>query len=183
MWSRLSRDADRARASLGAVEAFSWVDPKGERPPGAAFAGADGVVHLLGEPIAQRWSDEAKAEIRDSRLLPTHNLVDGLATLGDRPPVLVSQSATGWYGPRGDERLDESEPAGDDFLATVTRGWEHEARRAESIAHSSGDDANRGCADGVRRRAREMLPRPSSASAARLRAVTSTCLDRARGSA
>ena len=91
----LSRDADRARASLGAVEAFSWVDPKGERPPGAAFAGADGVVHLLGEPIAQRWSDEAKAEIRDSRLLPTHNLVNGLATLGDRPPVLVSQSATG----------------------------------------------------------------------------------------
>jgi uncharacterized protein len=125
----LSRDP--AGAGLG-VETLEWRDPKGERPPAEALRGRDAVVHLLGETIAQRWSDGARREIRDSRVLSTRNLVAALADLpeADRPETLVSQSAAGWYGPRGDERLGEEEPAGSDWLAGVVRDWEAEAREA-----------------------------------------------------
>jgi uncharacterized protein (TIGR01777 family) len=125
----LSRDP--SRADLG-VETLEWRDPKGDNPPAEALRGRDVVVNLLGETVAQRWSDQARREIRDSRVLSTRNLVAALAELpdGERPGVLVSQSATGWYGPRGDERLDETEPAGSDFLAQVVRDWETEARKA-----------------------------------------------------
>jgi uncharacterized protein (TIGR01777 family) len=131
----LSRNADRASAALG-VPAETWADPKAERPPLDALRGRDGVVHLLGEVIAQRWTDEVKREIRESRVLSTRNLVDGLGELesGERPRVLVSGSGAGWYGHRGDERLDESAPGpGDDFLAQLSADWEAEARRAEAL--------------------------------------------------
>jgi uncharacterized protein len=128
----LTRDPARARERLGpAVDARQWADPKDVPAPADVLAGCDAVVNLLGEPIAQRWSDAAKREIRDSRVLGTRNLVEGLRGADPRPGVLVSQSASGWYGARGDEPLDETEPAGDDFLATVVRDWEAEARRAE----------------------------------------------------
>ena len=128
----LSRDP--AQAGLG-VETLGWPDPKRELPPAGAFHGRDSVVHLLGETLAQRWSDEAKREIRESRVLSTRNLVAALAGLpeSDRPRTLISQSASGWYGPRGDERLDEDQPAGDDFLAGVVRDWEEEASKAEGM--------------------------------------------------
>jgi uncharacterized protein (TIGR01777 family) len=132
----LSRSTERAnRAFGGRVEAHEWRDPKREQPPAAAFAGRDGVVHLLGEPVAQRWTDSARREIRDSRVLATRNLVATLAAVpdSDRPSVLVSQSASGWYGPRGDEPVDEAEPAADDFLAQVCVEWEREASAAESL--------------------------------------------------
>jgi uncharacterized protein (TIGR01777 family) len=129
----LSRDANRARAALGEVEAFEWKDPKGEPPPVDALEGQDGVVHLLGEPVAQRWSQSAKEEIRDSRVLSTRNLVAALADADGRPGVLVSQSATGWYGARGDEPVDESTQAADDYLARVVVEWESEARQAEDL--------------------------------------------------
>src|SRR3954449_2627301 len=113
----LSRSPDRARSVLGSeVEAVEWGDPKGSPAPAAAFADVEGVVHLLGEPVAQRWSSGAKQEIRDSRVLGTRNLVAGLREAGPRLRVLVSQSATGWYGARGSEPVDESSPAADDFL-------------------------------------------------------------------
>ena len=130
----LSRNAEQAQRELGTEAAF-WADPKAVPPPLAALRGRDAVVHLLGEQIAQRWSDEAKREIRDSRILSTRNLVSALAELpeAERPRVLVSQSGAGWYGHRGDERLDESAPAGDDFLAQLTADWEREARRAEEL--------------------------------------------------
>jgi uncharacterized protein (TIGR01777 family) len=117
------------------VETLGWPDPKRELPPAGAFHGRDAVVHLLGETLAQRWSDAAKREIRDSRVLATRNLVAALATLPDeaRPRTLVSQSAAGWYGPRGSERIDEDQPAGDDFLAGVVRDWEAEARKAPGV--------------------------------------------------
>jgi uncharacterized protein (TIGR01777 family) len=85
--------------------------------------------------VAQRWSDAAKREIRDSRVLSARNLVAGLRELpaGERPKVLVSQSASGYYGPRGEEPVDESEPNADDFLAGVTRDWEEGAREAEEL--------------------------------------------------
>jgi uncharacterized protein len=129
----LSRNADRASATLG-VPAETWADPKAQQPPLDALRGRDAVVHLLGEVIAQRWSDEVKREIRESRVLSTRNLVDALGELDERPRVLVSGSGAGWYGQRGDERLDESasEP-GDDFLAQLSVDWEAEARRAEAL--------------------------------------------------
>jgi uncharacterized protein len=130
----LSRDTSRASAALG-VEAQEWKDPKGERPPLESLRGRHAVVNLLGETIAQRWSDDVKREIRDSRVLATRNLVETLAELadGERPKVLVSQSATGWYGAHGDERLDESAPAGGDLLAQVTAEWEAEAVKARGL--------------------------------------------------
>ena len=130
----LSRDARRARATLGRVEATEWGDPTGEPAPSAALSGCDAVVHLLGEPVAQRWSADARRAIRDSRVLGTRNLVEGLKGAEPRPAVLVSQSATGWYGPRGDERVDESAPPADrDFLADVVVAWEREARAAAGL--------------------------------------------------
>jgi uncharacterized protein len=117
------------------VETLGWPDPKRERPPAGAFHGRDAVVNLLGETVAKRWSDEAKREIRDSRVQSTRNLVAALAALpeGERPRTLVSQSASGWYGPRGSERLAEDEPGGRDFLAGVVRDWEAEARKAPAM--------------------------------------------------
>ena len=113
----------------------NWKDPKGAPPPAETVRGRDAVVHLLGEQIAQRWTDEAKREIRDSRVLSTRNLVAALRELPEpeRPGVLISQSGAGFYGHRADERLDESGSAGDDFLARVTADWEAEARKAEEL--------------------------------------------------
>jgi uncharacterized protein (TIGR01777 family) len=129
----LSREAERGRQALGdQVEVHTWPAPTAAPPPSEALAGADGVIHLLGETVAQRWSDEAKRAIRESRELGTRMLVDGLLGLeaAQRPGVLVSQSATGYYGPRGDEALDEQAHAGADFLAGVVSTWEAEALRA-----------------------------------------------------
>jgi uncharacterized protein (TIGR01777 family) len=129
----LSRDRARARERLGDVDAHEWADPKSEPAPAGALEGRDAVVHLLGEPIAQRWSSAAKREIDESRRLGTRNLVEGLRATEARPSVLVSQSAVGYYGPRGDEPLDEDAPPGSDFLARVVVAWEDEARKAEEL--------------------------------------------------
>jgi uncharacterized protein len=129
----LTRDAERGREALGGdVELHAWPDPKHAPPPTTALERADAVLNLLGEPIAQRWSDDAKREIRDSRVLGTRSLVATIAGLPEdrRPRALVSQSATGYYGPRGDDPVRESDPAGDDFLARVTVDWEREAGEA-----------------------------------------------------
>ncbi len=132
----LSRDERRARARLGdGVEVAGWSDPARSRPPAAALAGADAVVHLLGEPVAQRWTPQAKAQIRVSRVQSTRHLVEALRDLPDdeRPATLVSQSAVGVYGARDDRELGEDAPLGDDFLAQVVRDWEAEAQAAEPL--------------------------------------------------
>lgn len=131
----LSRDATRARQRLGAgVETVAWPDPSSAPPPSERLEACDGVLHLAGEPLDQRWTDEAKRRIRDSRVAGTRNLVEALGRLDARPRVLVSQSGSGFYGARGDEPVDESEPPGrDDFVADVVAGWEREARRAEAL--------------------------------------------------
>ena len=129
----LSRDADRAREALG-VDARTWADPASEPAPAEALAGCEGVVHLLGEPVAQRWTEEAKRRIRESRVAGTRNLVEGLRAAEPRPRVLVSQSAAGYYGPRGAEPVDEgAPPASGDFLAEVVVDWEAEASKAEDL--------------------------------------------------
>ncbi|HLY49431.1 MAG TPA: TIGR01777 family oxidoreductase [Solirubrobacteraceae bacterium] len=133
----LSRNRSRARQALGGeVEVHAWVDPARETPPVEALAGADAVIHLLGEPVAQRWSQAAKARIRDSRVFSTRMLVAALGELPEpeRPTTLVSQSGTGFYGPRDDRQLDESAPPGSDFLAQVVRQWESEAAAARDLA-------------------------------------------------
>jgi hypothetical protein len=132
----LSRNPQAAAASLPeAVQWHAWTEPLATPPPTEALAGAGAVIHLLGEPVSQRWSDQAKKNIRDSRVLSTRNVVAALRELSDeqRPGVLVSQSATGYYGPRGSEQLDEHASAGNDFLAGVVGAWEHEALAAASI--------------------------------------------------
>ena len=127
----LSRNPDRASRALG-VEAVAW-DPMTEPAPSAAINGRDGIVHLAGEPVAQRWTAEAKRAIRASRDVGTANLVAGIAASEPRPAVLVSSSAVGYYGKHGDEIIDESSPAGTDFLAEVCVEWERRARAAEEL--------------------------------------------------
>src|SRR4051794_31569631 len=127
----LSRSPDRARQSLG-VEAVAW-DPSAGPAPAEALSGRDAVVHLAGEPVAQRWNDEVKRRIHDSRVAGTRNLVAGLREAGPRPAVLVSASGVGYYGPHGDERLTESSPPGDDFLARLSLEWEREAEAASEL--------------------------------------------------
>ena len=121
--------------SRGGEGAERWERPTEEPPATEALAGRDGVIHLLGENVAQRWTESAKRAIRESRELGTRNLVEGLRALpeGERPAALVSMSAIGYYGARADERVEESEPAGDDFLAEVVVAWEAEARKAEEL--------------------------------------------------
>lgn len=125
----LSRDADRARAALGDVEAHSW-DPRSGPPPAAALEGAGAVVNLAGESVAQRWTDDAKQRIFESRVTGTQNLVAGILAASTPPPILISGSAHGIYG---DVRtpVDESSPRGEGFLADVCEAWEAEARKAE----------------------------------------------------
>jgi uncharacterized protein len=119
----------RNPSSAGAV---AW-QPEDEPAPAAALAGRDAVIHLAGENVAQRWSDDAKRRIRSSRELGTRHLVAGIEAADPRPRVLVSSSAVGIYGPHGDEELDEQTPAGDDFLAEVCVVWEREAERAAAL--------------------------------------------------
>lgn len=126
----LTRDPSRARERCpGARDWVRW-DPPEVAPDGARLGKPDAVVHLAGAPVAQRWTAAARRAIYDSRVLSSRLLVDALAGL-DRPPsVLVSHSAVGFYGPRGDEVLDENAPGGDDFLARLCRDWEEAAGRA-----------------------------------------------------
>ena len=128
--SVLSRSPDRARDALG-FEALEW-DPLAAPAPAEALAGRDAVVHLAGEPVAQRWSEKAKTAIHDSREAGTRHLVAGLAAADPRPATLVASSAVGYYGKHGAERLPESTPPGDDFLARVCVAWERESDRAAS---------------------------------------------------
>lgn len=94
--------------------------------------GLDAVVHLAGENISGlRWTDEKKKAIRDSRVNGTRSVVDAIIDLNHRPKVLVSGSAIGFYGDRGDEEMVETSRPGDTFLSEVCKAWETESRRAE----------------------------------------------------
>jgi uncharacterized protein (TIGR01777 family) len=100
---------------------------------GAAVPEAEAVVHLAGEPVSQRWNDEVKRRIRESRTAGTRKVVEGMAGLTVRPRVFVCASAVGLYGERGEERLTESAAPGEGFLADVCREWEAEADKAEGL--------------------------------------------------
>jgi uncharacterized protein len=116
----------------GAGGAVVW-EPLAGPAPAAALAGADAVVHLAGEPIAQRWTERAREAIRDSRSAGTANLVAGIAAAPDAPRVLVSANAVGFYGDRGAERLTEDSLPGRGFVAEVCVAWEQAALAARSL--------------------------------------------------
>jgi uncharacterized protein (TIGR01777 family) len=130
----LSRDASRASDRLG-VDAVAW-DPSAGPAPAPALDGRDVVVHLAGEPVSQRWNDAVRARIRDSREIGTKRLVEGLAATGERPPRLVCASACAFYGPHGTELVDETSPAGRDWLADVCVRWERAADAAVELGMS-----------------------------------------------
>ncbi|EKP95665.1 TIGR01777 family oxidoreductase [Thermaerobacter subterraneus] len=120
----------------GLLRYLSWtakpVAPGDPRPGWwEAVAGAGAVVNLAGESIAAgRWTPRQKERIRESRIQATRALVQAIEAAEPRPAVLVSGSAVGYYGPRGDEVIDEEAPPGDDFLSRVCVDWEAEARKA-----------------------------------------------------
>jgi uncharacterized protein (TIGR01777 family) len=130
---RLVRPGTRAEAMRG-VPGFdvAWNPATGEL--GDAAVGADAVVNLAGASIAEGWwTAQRKKVLRSSRVDTTHALVGALAKMAARPRVLLSASATGYYGNRGDEILREESQPGTDFLGEVAREWEAEAEKAEAL--------------------------------------------------
>jgi uncharacterized protein (TIGR01777 family) len=130
----LTRNPAGAARRLGsAAEAQAW-DPSRPGPWQQAVDGADAVIHLAGEPIAERrWSPEQKARIRESRVVGTRLVVEAIQQAASRPRALISSSASGYYGPRGDQPVSEADGPGSDFLAQVCQAWEQEARAAEAF--------------------------------------------------
>lgn len=128
----LTRNPERAAASIGHLAGrFVHWDPMEGPPPPEAFEGIDVVFHLAGESVAEgRWTPQQKNKIRDSRVIGTRHLVAGMTRTEAGPQALISASAVGYYGDRGDEELTESAPPADDFLADVCIAWEKEAAAA-----------------------------------------------------
>jgi uncharacterized protein len=125
----LSRDPDRASEQLG-VEAFAW-NIKEDAAPKPALAGRDAIVHLAGEDVGQRWTQEVKAEILASRERGTRNIVHTIFDTKPRPKALICASAAGYYGAHGDEIVDEQTAPGGDWLAQVVARWERQADTAK----------------------------------------------------
>jgi uncharacterized protein len=127
VWSR------HAGTNLPAGVAISVWDPVKEEPRAENLKDLDAVIHLAGEPVAQRWTAETRRRIRDSRVIGTRRLVHAMGKQGQRPKVLICASAVGYYGSRGDEVLVEGSEAGSGFLADVCMEWEQEAQEAEKL--------------------------------------------------
>lgn len=131
----LSRDPQRAAKSLPVrCRTAGWTSSRELDPQ--VLAGADAVIHLAGEGVAdRRWNEARKRAIHDSRVLGTRTLVKALAKLpsSQRPATLLSASAIGVYGDRGDEILDETSAPGSGFLAEVCRDWEDEIFAAREL--------------------------------------------------
>lgn len=122
----------RSTASQNGAQVLAW-QPEQEAAPLATAGQIDAVFHLAGEPVAGRWTADKKRRIADSRKLGTRNLVAGIASMTQKPKVLVSVSAVGYYGDRGDTELDEASDRGDGFLADVCADWEKEALAATAF--------------------------------------------------
>ena len=121
---------------LPSKQTYSWDALKDQEFPQAALKNCDAVIHLAGEPIAaQRWNDQVKKSILDSRVIGTKQIVSALKKINekDRPQVFISGSAVGIYGDTGSKSIDESAPAGKDFLADVVQQWEEESLKAKVL--------------------------------------------------
>jgi hypothetical protein len=122
-----------ARTGLpSGVDLFLWDTTRSE-PPAEALRGADAVIHLAGEPVSQRWTPDVKKRLVESRVNSTRLLVQGISTLSERPRILLSGSAIGYYGDRGETLLPETAAAGKDFLARLSADWEAQANLARSL--------------------------------------------------
>jgi uncharacterized protein len=128
----LTRDPDRARPKNPTVHWHAWQATT-ERPPAEALNGVDGVVNLIGEEINQRLTDRAKVRVRESRLVSTRNLLQGIEAAPSKPKVFIGQSAIGYYGDRGAKILDEESQSGDGFTAEISIDWETAEQKAEGI--------------------------------------------------
>ena len=102
-----------------------------ERPP--VIAGCEAFIHLAGEPVVGIWTAEKKRRITESRVIGTRRVVEAINAAREKPEVLLSGSAIGFYGDRGEEELTETSPCGRGFLADTTQAWEAEAQRVEGV--------------------------------------------------
>ncbi len=129
----LTRNPDRAGKIFSDAERVLLWAPGVAGEWKSAIDGADAVVHLAGEPIAEeRWTEEYKKRIQDSRRFGTRDIVDAIAAAAVKPGLLISASAVGFYGDTGEQEVNENSPAGSDFLAETCIEWEREALRAEA---------------------------------------------------
>lgn len=129
----LTRNVESAKINLPMVKAvFPW-DPMDSEPPAEAFDGVDAIVHLAGESVSGRWNAVKKKLVRESRVLGTRNLVSALEKRDQKPQILISGSAVGYYGDRGDEVLSEDATPGSDFFSEVCAAWEGEANGAKEL--------------------------------------------------
>jgi uncharacterized protein (TIGR01777 family) len=133
----LTRRLEQARRILGESPNLKLLpyDPYQPQAWAAALEGYEGIVNLAGEPLASsRWTETKKKEIRRSRVETTQALVQALASLNQKPQVMISSSAVGYYGshPAG-EPLTETDPPAQDFLAEVCQAWEAAARPVEEL--------------------------------------------------
>lgn len=130
----LSRDVHKAQRRLpSGVRVAAW-QPPGTGPWIDELDRVDAVAHLAGEAVAQRWTEAKKREIVDSRVGSTEALVNAIERASHKPKVLVSGSATGFYGPRpDDETCDEATDRGSGFLADLVEKWEGAAMKAEAL--------------------------------------------------
>ena len=117
------------RIGRGAGSDARW-DPAKGMLDAQALDGVDAVVHLAGSSVAERWTAQARREIRESRVLGTRLIAEACARASKKPEVLVCASAIGIYGSRADEKLDEASAPGDDFLAEIGQAWEAAAAPA-----------------------------------------------------
>ncbi len=131
----LTRKPDRAGPRLpSSVRSVGWSPPEVSPSWAQELDGVDGVVNLAGEPVADRpWTAQQKERIARSRIDATTAIVEAMDRCERPPTVLVSGSAVGYYGSRGDEKLTEDSPPAQDFLATVVDRWEEAARAAEEL--------------------------------------------------
>jgi uncharacterized protein (TIGR01777 family) len=124
--------ARQRSAKLDSRAAFHHWD-RSDEPRLESVPRLDAVFHLAGEPVSQRWTEEVKKRIVESRVDGTRKLVAAIGNLKHKPSVLVSTSAVGFYGDRGDEPLTEKSAPGQGFLADVCKDWEREAVRAREF--------------------------------------------------
>jgi uncharacterized protein (TIGR01777 family) len=130
----LTRDRNRAKPVFGDRALVVEWDGKTAAGWRELASRAEAVVNLVGENIgAGRWTEERKARILESRVQAGRAVVEALRLASPRPKTLIQASAVGFYGPRGDEELDETSSAGEGFLAGTVRAWEESTREAESL--------------------------------------------------
>lgn len=127
----LVRNVQKAQQRFPKAEVVSYT-PKTSGPWQQSIAGCDGVVNLAGEPIANRWTENSKKEILESRQLGTQKIVEAIAQANPKPSVLVNSSAVGYYGTSETAVFNEASSPGKDFLAEVCQAWEAEAEKVKA---------------------------------------------------